>query len=161
MNRSDFLDKVNTARLEWDTVIARVPVDRLTEPGLAGGWSVKDLIAHVAWSEREMIGVIRERALVGSPLWELSQDERNAAVFAENRDRPLADVLAEERTLWDELRPGLESLTDDDLNDPSHFRDLTEAIPGVPPWQIFAGSTFAHYDDHARDIRAWLDREAS
>jgi uncharacterized damage-inducible protein DinB len=161
MNRSDFLDKVTAARRRWDDAVARVPADRLTEPGLADGWSVKDLIAHVAWSEREMIGVIHARALVGSPLWNLSEDERNAIVFAENRDRPLADVLAEERTLWDELRPGLESLTDEDLSDPSRFRNLPEAAPGVLPWQIFAGSTFAHHDHHAGDIRAWLDGEGS
>jgi hypothetical protein len=88
MNRADFLDKVGTARRAWEGTIARVPANRLTEPVLAGGWSVKDAIAHVAWSEREVIGVIRERALVGSPLWTLRPNERNAAVFAENRDRP-------------------------------------------------------------------------
>jgi hypothetical protein len=157
VNRSLFLDELRTARGEWEATLAQVPAERMTEPGLAGGWSVKDLIAHVAWSEREMIGVIRERALVGSPLWNLSEDERNAIVYAENHERPLADVLAEERTIWDELLPGLESLTDGDLNDASRFRDLAETIPGVPPWQIFAGSTFAHYDGHARDIRSWLD----
>lgn len=157
MNRAEFLDKVRTARRHWEETIALVPEDRMTEPGLFGGWSVKDLIAHVAWSEREMVGVIRERALVGSPLWRLGQDERNAIVFAENRDRPLDDVLAEERAIWNELLPGLESLSDEDLNDPGRFRGLADTAPGVLPWQIFAGSTFAHHEHHARDIRAWLD----
>jgi uncharacterized protein (TIGR03083 family) len=158
MNRSLFFDKLHAARREWDAVLTRIPEDRMTEPGLAGGWSVKDTIAHVTWSEREMVGVIRERALVGSPYWRLGQDERNAAVYEENLDRPLADVLAEARSVWAELLPGLESLTDDDLNAPSYFQGLSEAAPGVPPWQIFAGSTFKHYEEHAADLRAWLDR---
>jgi hypothetical protein len=41
----------------------------LTEPGLAGDWTAKDLIGHVLWYEREIFRVVRERAPVGSPLW--------------------------------------------------------------------------------------------
>ncbi len=161
MNRSLFLDKLHAARREWEAVLALIPEERMAEPGLAGGWSVKDMIAHVTWSEREMVGVIRERALVGSPYWELGQDERNALVYEENRDRPLAEVLAEARAVWEELLPGLEALTDEDLNDPARFRGLSETAPGVPPWQIFAGSTFRHYDDHTADLMAWLDQVVS
>jgi uncharacterized protein (TIGR03083 family) len=160
MNRVLLLDKVDEARREWDEVLARIPEERMTEPALAGGWSVKDVIAHVTWSEREMIGVIRERALVGSPHWALSPDERNAIVYEENRDRPLAEVLAEAKAVWAELLPGLESLTDEDLADPSRFRELAEAAPGVLPWQIFAGSTFAHHEEHAAALRVWLERGA-
>jgi uncharacterized damage-inducible protein DinB len=158
MTRDEFLAKVRAARADWEATLARIPEGRLTEAGLAGGWSAKDTIAHVTWSEREMVGVIRERALVGSPLWALGQDERNAAVYAENRDRQLAEVLAEARAVWAELLPGLESLSDADLHDPTRFRKLAELGPGVVPWQIFAGSTFAHYEEHAAELRAWLDR---
>lgn len=156
MDRAEFLDRLRGARAEWDAVVAGIPEERMTEPGLAGGWSVKDVIAHVAWSERQMVGVIRERALVGSPLWGLDQDARNAAVHAENRDRDLREVLDEERAMWSELLPGLESLTDDDLTDRSRFREMSALPEGVLPWQIFAGSTFRHYEDHLRDIRSWL-----
>jgi uncharacterized protein (TIGR03083 family) len=156
MDRVEFLDRVRAARAEWDAVVAAIPEERMTEPGLPGGWSVKDVIAHVAWSEREMVGVIRERALVGSPLWGLDQDARNAAVHAENRDRPLGEVLDEERALWSALLPRLESLTDEDLSDRSRFRDMSRLPDGVLPWHIFAGSTFRHYEDHLRDIRSWL-----
>jgi Mycothiol maleylpyruvate isomerase N-terminal domain len=154
MQRSLFLEKLHAARGEWEAALAAIPEERMLEPALSGGWRVKDVVAHVTWSEREMIGVIRQRALVGSPLWELAQDDRNARVVAENRDRPLAQVLAEERAAWLELVPLLESLGDDDLIDPSRFAKLEE-LPGVMPWQIFAGSTFLHHEEHARDLRAW------
>ena len=156
MNRSEFLDRLAAARAEWEAVLASVPEERLTEPGLHGGWSVKDTVAHVCWSEREMAGVIRQRALVGSPLWALTQDERNAAVYAENRDRPFVEVLTEERATWAELRPGLESLTDEDLTDRARFPGMDDLPAGVLPWQIFAGSTFLHYTSHAGTIRSWL-----
>jgi hypothetical protein len=67
--------------------------------------------------------------------------------------------MAEERAIWAALLPGLESLGDDDLNDPCRFRELAETARGVPPWRIFAGSTFTHFDDHARGIRAWFVHE--
>jgi len=30
---------------------------RMTELGLPGGWSVKDVIAHITWYERKMVGM--------------------------------------------------------------------------------------------------------
>ena len=154
MNRSDFIQELHAARREWEAALAAVPEERMTEAGLTGGWTVKDVVAHVTWSEREVVGVIRQRALVGSPLWELDQDSRNAKVVAESRDHPLGEVLADERATWAELLPGLESLTDEDLADPTRF-DRMDQLPDVQPWQIFAGSTFWHHREHARDIAAW------
>jgi DinB superfamily len=160
MNRSHFLEELHAARREWDAALAGIPAERMLDPGLPGGWSVKDVIAHVTWSEREMVGVIRQMALVGSPLWELDQDARNAAVVSASRQRPLKEVVADERAVWAGLLPALETLTDDDLADPSHFARLDE-LPGVLPWQIFAGSTFQHYREHARDIQAMALRDGS
>jgi uncharacterized damage-inducible protein DinB len=154
MKRSAFVEELHAARQEWEAALAAVPEERMTEAGLTGGWTVKDVVAHVAWSEREMVGVIRQRALDGSPLWALDQDTRNAQVLAENRARPLGEVLADERAVWAELLPGLESLTDEDLADPARF-DRMDQLPDVQPWQIFAGSTFRHHREHARDIAAW------
>jgi hypothetical protein len=130
----------------------------MVEPTLSGGWSVKDVVAHVTWSEREMVGVVRQRALVGSSLWSLDQDARNAIVFAENHDRDLDDVLAEERRVYAELLPLLEELTPEDLVKGDRFERM---LPDVPPWRIFAGSTFLHYKDHAAAIAEWLRKSDS
>jgi hypothetical protein len=159
MDRAAFLEALRAARAEWESTLAQVPDELMLEPGLAGGWSVKDVIAHVTWSEREMIGVLRQRALVGSPLWALDVDARNAAVHAENRDRELAEVVAEGCATWAELLPALEGLTDEDLVDRSRFDHMSGLPPGVLPWRIFAGNTFQHYQDHGRDIRSWLEDE--
>lgn len=126
----------------------------MLEASLAGGWSVKDVVAHVTWSEREMVGVLRQRALVGSPLWALDQDARNAIVYAENRDRDLDELLSEEQRVYAELLPLLEELTSEDLVDAGRWEQM---LPNVPPWRIFAGSTFLHYEDHAAAIAEWLE----
>ena len=42
-----------------DALIAQIPDSVRTEPALAGGWSVKDLIAHVAAFENWTAAQIR------------------------------------------------------------------------------------------------------
>ena len=154
MDKTAFLSRLTSARSTWDELLARIPRERMTEPALAGGWSVKDVVAHVTWSEREMVGVVLQKALVGSPLWELDQDARNAIVYAENRDRDLDDVLSDEQHVYAELEPLLEGLTAEDLVEGDRWGQM---LPDVPPWRIFAGSTFLHYEDHAAAIADWLE----
>jgi hypothetical protein len=85
-------------------------------------------------------------------------DERNAAILDEFRDRTATAVLAEERSVWAELRPGLESLTNDDLADAGRFRDLAETISGITPWQLIASTTRITF---ATSARGWILSEYS
>ena len=128
----------------------------MTQPGVAGDWLVKDIIAHITWYEREMVGMIQARALVGSELWELTQDQRNVSIYEENRDRSLNDVLLEAEQVYEQLLKGLESLLDEDLINPSQFREMpSEWIP----WKVLASNCFEHYHQHIPDIQAWLENE--
>ena len=56
---------------------------------------MKDILAHIAWYEREMIGMLRAHAVAGSDLWDVSLDARNAAIYEINAGRPLGEVQAE------------------------------------------------------------------
>jgi hypothetical protein len=85
ITKAELLTMIRTARARWETLLAEIPLALLTEPGVIGEWSIKDIIAHISWGERENIGVVRAHAVVGSELWQLSEDERNAAVFEQNR----------------------------------------------------------------------------
>jgi uncharacterized protein (TIGR03083 family) len=149
--KADLLRQIRAARSEWDALVASIPRGRLTEPGLPGGWSVKDVLAHIAWGQRENVGVVRARALVGSELWRLGEDERNAVVYAQNRDRLLDDVLAESERIHAEYLAALASLSEDELNDPA---GLPSMPPGWRPWRILYDP--GHYAHHAADVRAWL-----
>lgn len=155
MDKAELLNLVRTERANWEAALSEVGEGRMTEPGVDGDWSVKDIIAHITWSEREMVGMLQARALVGSDLWDLSNDERNAIVYQQNRDRALADVLAEAQDVYRQLMAALESLSDEDLNDPSRFADMPA---DWEPWRVIAGNTYLHYADHAGSIRVWLDQ---
>jgi len=153
MNKSMLLDTLRAGRAQWEELLAQVDEVRMLQPGVAGEWSIKDIIAHVTWGERELLGVVQAHALVGSDLWTLPQDDRNAVVFEENRDRPLHEVLAEAQQVFPQLLEALETLSDEDLIDPRRFRDMP--VDWVP-LQIISGNTYKHYQQHIPSIRAWL-----
>ena len=75
---SQFLEIIQQARAEWNALLEPIDQSKITLPGVAGTWSLKDIIAHITWHEREMVGLIRAHDLVGSELWNLPTDERNA-----------------------------------------------------------------------------------
>jgi uncharacterized protein (TIGR03083 family) len=154
MDKLTFINKVQEAREEWQRLMAEVGMSRMTEPGLPDGWSVKDVIAHITWYEREMIGMLKAMALEGSDLWQLPQDERNVPIHEENKDRPLEEVLSEAERVYDELFEAIKLLSDDELSDPSHFRGMPSEWA---PWDVMAGNTYKHYHQHIPDIRAWLE----
>lgn len=154
VTRDELLATVRADRARFESVLARVPLDRLTDPMLPGSWSVKDVLAHIAWGEREGLGVLRTRALVGSPLWDVDQDQRNEVVVRESRERGLDSILAEYRGAFAEFVAALDEMSDADLNDPERIAGLPERIPGWRPWRVIYDPE--HYEDHAQTIERAL-----
>ena len=155
MDKTTFLELLRSSRAEWEALLDEVGEARMAEPGANGEWSVKDVVAHVLWGEREMVGVCQQRALVGSDLWEMTDDERNPIMVSWYRDHSVQAVLAEEKQVYAQLLAEVQKLSEDDLNNPGNFRDMPA---DWVPWQLIAGDTFKHYRDHMPTIREWLAR---
>jgi hypothetical protein len=144
--KDDFLHSIRSERRAWQASWERLDEDQLLQPGRLGAWSIKDMIAHVTWHEREMCALVRERDfLAGSDLWNLPLDERNAAIYALNKDRPLREVLKEVREVIAELLDLLETLSEEDLQEASHFNGMPAEWK---PWSVIAGNTYEHYEEH-------------
>lgn len=151
MDTAQVLALLDSERARLEAALARISPERMLTPGAAGAWSAKDIVAHITWAEREMVGVLRQRKLAGSELWNLSQDERNAAVYAESYARPLGDTLSEAQSVFAALRAEIERLSDTEVNDPA----LIAGMPaGLTPWQLLAGNTWAHYTEHLPALQA-------
>ena len=138
----------------WNSLISQVALKQMTLSNISGDWSLKDIIAHITWHEREMVSLITAHALVGSELWNLSTDERNAAIFELVKDQPLEQVLAESEQVHQQLMDALPTLSNQDLTDPSSFPNMP---PDWQPWMIIAQNTYEHYEDHMRDVQRWLE----
>lgn len=125
----------------WQNLLdadAGIPEERMVEPGVVGEWSVKDVLAHVAYWDNDRLERI-DRFVNGLP----EPDETdwqavNERVYAERRDWPLADVR---RDLLD-----------------THERLLT-ALCHAPGYDhALLQEDWEHYDEHAAEIRAWRAR---
>jgi hypothetical protein len=158
MNSTLFLKKLQAGRAAWDALLAQIPEKQVTLPGASGAWTVKDVIAHVTWHEREMIGMLDGRTMEhGSDLWLLPTDERNSAIYEENKDRSLPDVLAEAPKIYEAMLALVNTLSDEELHNPARF----EYMPADwVPWEIIASNTFGHYQQHTPDIQAWIEEQA-
>jgi len=151
MDTAAVLALIDAERTRLDAALESIARERMEAPGADGDWSAKDVLAHITWSERELVGVLRARAMVGSELWMLSQDERNAAVYAQNHDRALDDVLAEARRGFADLRAEIERLSDAEMNSAATIPDMPG---GLAPWQFLAGGTWRHYAEHLPALQA-------
>src|SRR5262245_5938658 len=130
------LDLINKSYAEYETLLNSIPTERFSEP-MMGDWTIKDVVAHVTWGEREMVPVVREMRLQGSDLWNLPQDERNKRMIEESRHKSASEIMNAQRDAHRDLIAALEQLEDADLTDSTRLKD---APPGWTVWQLIAGN---------------------
>jgi hypothetical protein len=139
------LEQIRTERAAFEARLQALPAGILTQPAVPGRMSVKEEVYHIAWHEREMVGLLRSHALIGSPWWNLTTDERNANIQAEAAPLAIESVLSFAETIFRELLEALEAVPEDALNDPASFANMpAEWIPG----ELIAQNTYEHYREH-------------
>jgi uncharacterized damage-inducible protein DinB len=152
MDKATFEKTLIETRAAWEARLSQIDEEQMLKPGAAGKWSVKDVIAHVALGESAIVPVLRTHVLAGS-VWNLSDDERNEIEYQQNKDRPLHDIVNEERQAYMALLEVVQQLRDEDLGDPHCFKNMPDEWR---PWQLIAGDSFKHYEDHMPSLRDWL-----
>ncbi|HUY76282.1 MAG TPA: isochorismatase family protein [Ktedonobacterales bacterium] len=165
MTKARLLARLHDARAQWEALLTEARATAgdqgMQEPGAENEWSVKDIVVHVTFYERWLDKALRA-ALAGRPytptdLDALPIDERNARIFAENRQRDLEEALAAEQLAYLRLLESVERLPERDLLDPARGPELLAPFwDDAPLWKSLAGETYEHYDEHAPSIRAWL-----
>src|SRR5690242_20483531 len=98
MTKAQVLDALRSERSRWEALLAEVGDARMTEQMLASWWSIKDMMAHITWYEQQTAELLQPHTRhrpTRDWLWDLSANKRNALLFTEARDRPLAEVRAE------------------------------------------------------------------
>ncbi len=156
MTRAELLERVRSTWEDWSTLIAGVVDGRMETVVEEDGRTLKDIVAHVSWFEKELVELLRTRRLEGSELWKLSRADRNDAITEMNSERAAEDVLRDATATHAELERQLATLEDEDLNDPSRFENMPQ---DWIPWRIIAENTFEHYEAHAEDVRRRLGHE--
>jgi uncharacterized protein (TIGR03083 family) len=150
MNKAELIDALRSQRERLEAALAGMSEAQIAKPGTADHWSVKDILAHLTFYERQLIDNL-ERAKRGEPPQEEeaeTTDALNARVYARNRERPLADVLADFHQTYRRLLDVLQVLPEEILLGPSPF----ETPEDQRMWQYVAGDSFKHYQQHLDEI---------
>jgi len=157
-DKQELLERVHKARSALWKEVQGLSADRLTEPGVQGVWSVKDIVAHVVAWDDWLLGRLREAARgepLTTPTW-TSVDARNEAIYQEWKDRPLPVVLAEFTRMGVELHQALDALSEEQL--------FTPGLYGGPGsrglHRMVAADTWRHYASHLRAIQGWLAEDS-
>ena len=158
--KAQFLDDLRDEQARWETLLQDIGEEHMTQPGVAGDWSIKDIVAHLTSWRRRSVGRFQaalRHEPTPPPPWppELqTDDEINAWFYAADRDRPLADVLRESREVFDQLAATLGAFPAADLLDPARFPWL-----GAEDFPLTGAALFGHFhEEHEPDMRAWLAR---
>jgi hypothetical protein len=159
LTTEQLLEVMRAARSNWDALLAEAGEARLTAPGVEGEWSLKDIIAHITYFETWAIdNVMAFRRGEPQPTAEfkgLDVDEENARIYERLRAKPLDQVLQDSRKSFQRSLEAVQGLRDENLYDPE-FTGIPNADFTV--FDLVAGDTFEHYNDHSVSVRAWLDR---
>ena len=154
-SKSELLQAINTARHEWDTLIAQIPPNRLSDSVAEGQWSIKDIIAHVAEYDRWLALGLALRLQKPPQIWldDISLDEFNAVLHEQIAGCNPDDILPDSKQVFQDLIHEVEAHSEAYLFG-THF---VEGVPDeVIPYQILKSESYGHYLDHIPAIRAWL-----
>ncbi len=125
------------------------PAERTTT-GTWENWSIKDELAHViAWQLNSLARLV---ALIhAETVPDFSETEKiNRAIYVTNRDRTLADIVAEGDRAHTDFVQLIESLSDNDLSQPARFSDQEQrSLAGQIMGNGYA-HPILHYADYYR-----------
>ena len=141
-NVKALLERIEEAWRELFAALDDIPEDRLSEPGVIGDWSLKDLFGHLAFWDEHAVAEI-ERALAGLPREDNAWQEMNETDHAVRQDH----TLPEQRSAMHQAHAALV--------------ERLEAVAGIeaaPIDEAIRPDTYEHYLDHIKDIRSWRQR---
>jgi uncharacterized protein (TIGR03083 family) len=143
----ELLRSIQEERARLEATLARLTGEQILAPGADGPWSVKDILVHISYWERDLL-----RRLSGQPPTDAPTDDVNERVFQANRARPLEAVMAEFDASYRALLARLVELSDEELNRPPFYRPWQAR----PLWRDVASETYEHYWEHTEPLRVWL-----
>jgi len=159
LHKAELLSEIARERAALDAALVGLGPRHMTRPGVTrGGWSVKDVLAHlIAWQQLALgwyeAGLKGEPVHMPAPGYTLRELPRlNALLYRRHHRRSLKVVLADYETYHTRVVALIESLGDRDLVALGRY-----SWTG-PSWALsdyLRASTAAHYLWARKRIRQW------
>ncbi|MCU0498363.1 MAG: ClbS/DfsB family four-helix bundle protein [Anaerolineae bacterium] len=155
MSKAAILNQLAIEFELFETTLARIPRERLTEAQAIGAWSVKDLIAHLTyWNQdfiREVDAADRGESLEGirDPR---SDDEINAEAVAHSSAQSPETVIAAFEHSFQEIVSLIDQLEESALADDSALSaHLHGSFNG-----FIKNYVTDHWSEHREEIEHWI-----
>jgi hypothetical protein len=136
------LERIEEAWRDLFAALDDIPENQMSDPGVIGEWSLKDLFGHLAFWDEHAVAEI-ERALAGLPREDNAWQEMNEADHAARRDH----TLPEQRSAMHQAHAALV--------------ERLESVAGIEAARIdeaIRPDTYEHYRYHIKDIQSWRRR---
>jgi hypothetical protein len=177
MTKTSLLAEMKTGRQGWQTLLDQIDEAAMSEPGVEGVWSVKEIVAHIAGYEQyfsaylidlrqealELSGMtarldhyyqqhlnLYRRAHPDFPerLDDIHDDQLNIIFAAACQPQSVQEVLATERQAYEHLLVEVQALSEATLTEGPRNRERA-LIESIP------NQCYAHYRMHMPAIERW------
>ena len=151
MDRQQLLSKLDTAWTALRESYAGLPDAQMTQAGVTGDWSVKDILAHVTTWAEEALKYLPLIVQGGRPpLYKTfgGIDAFNEQMTEQKRGLSLAEVLRQGDETHRRIVDYLQSVPEEQFTRETRFRHRLRF------------DTYRHYSQHAQMIREWRARPA-
>jgi hypothetical protein len=156
--KEELLANLRRDRAAWETLLAEIGEERMELPGVTPEWTFKDMLVHLTNWWRRRVAVMAEIRRGEEPTPHPPEEHVsiiNDWVYYINRDRPLADVLRDARSVWQEMEAAALACPEEVLLEEGRYADFEGEALGPAVVGGFAGH---FHEEHEPDIRAWLAR---
>lgn len=147
MTREQLLARIDVAWAAFHNSYSGLADERLVESGVAGDWSVKDVIAHVTWWEEEALTHLPHMVEGGRPprysVMYGGIDAFNALMAERKRALSLAGVRRQAAETHERLIAYVGSVPEELITRETRFRRRLRL------------DTYSHYPIHTEAIRSW------
>jgi hypothetical protein len=146
-SREELLRRMDDGRARLDGLVSGRDDAALLAPYFANGWSLRDLLVHLAaWEERiaGIFGSLRRGEEPVDPMEGGDVDAFNGRIEEEARSVPARAAVEREAAGWARVRELVVAASDAELFQPGRWAWTHGEM--FAPWIV--GNTFGHVDEH-------------
>ncbi|HEX2906952.1 MAG TPA: ClbS/DfsB family four-helix bundle protein [Phototrophicaceae bacterium] len=156
LTKADLLEQMQTGWVGLSACLKMFNAAQMTGPTDAGGWTIKDHLAHLSAWESGLYGLLQGqsmRAVMGldAETWQCEGfDPINAVLYQQHRNEPLDEVLHQLFDQHPQLTEKVEAMSAEDLQ---KIYDI-DGRWQVPIGGFIAAVTYRHFQMHQPWIEA-------
>jgi hypothetical protein len=145
--KHQLLQAIEIERNALEEFLAQLSPAQLTQPGLVGSWSAKDVLAHLIeweqmvlnWHSAGLKGKVPVTPAEGFNWAQLPA--LNQLIYEKHRDRPLADIQKDFKSSFKKMLNTIQGLSDEELFTHGRYAWTKSNTLGA----YFISSTSSHY----------------